>query len=286
MAYVSYKNLPLYFGTSANSNAAPVATQALSKSVFCQQAQFNYTPNIQPTRLLGVEPSKEVFNLAGPPQASLSFTCLVDAGEFNPNNYTGDVGDIGATFILGDATNGIKASGAFLTSFSYSLTPYAPVTVQCDFAIYNPLTTTSFGGKISEAPAFGWELNQPDYSSYGHGAYSTFNGANVLSDMAVYESVQYQYAANRLPIYEIGSYSPDVVELVTEEHTLQIQGDNIEALVPLTGSAISQLDIDIKNADGTSLMRSLVKGTITAENISIGAGDLARGSITVNQILK
>ena len=284
MAYISYKDVPLYFGTSANTTTLPTPIDISNSAVFCQQVQLNYTPNITPVRLLGKTPNRDNFNLAGPPNASLSFSCYVDSAEFDPTDYTGDVGDLGTTFILGDNLSGISGSGAFLTSFSYTLAPYAPVLVQCDFAIYRPLTISNPGGKIAAETAD--PIDDLNFANYGHGAYSTFNGTSVLSDVDTVESVQYQFSANRLPVYEIGNYNPSVVELITAEQSIQIQGDNVESLVPITGSNPGNITIDVKNSTPTTLFSTPVNGRITAENVSVAGGDLARGSITITELLK
>ena len=283
MAYISYKDVPLYFGTGVNNNNLPTISDGNNSGVFCQQVQLNYTPNIAPVRLLGKAPTRDNFNLAGPPNSSLSFSCYVDSAEFDPTDYTGDVGDIGTTFRLGDDVNGISGSGAFLTSFSYSLAPYAPVLVQCDFAIYNPLTISNPGGKIAQET--GNPIDDLNFSNYGHGAYSSFGGS-VLGDISTFETVQYQFSANRLPVYSIGSFSPSVVELITAEQSIQIQGDNIQALVPITGSNPGNITIEVKNSSLTTLFSTPINGRITAENIAVAGGDLARGSLTITELLK
>ncbi len=282
MAYISYKDVPLYFG-GVNSSTLPDGTDGNNSGVFCEQVQLNYTPNIAPVRLLGKSPTRDNFNLAGPPNSSLSFSCYVSTGEFNPTDFTGDIGDVGATFRLGDAENGISGSGAFLTSFSYTLAPYAPVLVQCDFAIYNPLTIESSGGKIAkETNAI---IETLDFADYGHGAYSTFDGS-PLNDISVFETIQYQFNVNRLPVYEIGSYNPTVVELVSAEQNISIRGDNIQALVPLTGSNPGNLSMVVKNSKDNDIFSTDINGRITSENISIAGGDLARGSLTITELLK
>lgn len=281
MAFVSYKDVPLYFGNTVDSLTLP--TEGSNKGVFCQQLQFNYTPNIAPTRILGKEATKDNFNLAGPPNASLSFSCYVGTTEFDPTDFTGDLTD-GSSFRIGDAVNGISGSGAFLTSFSYTLAPYAPVLVQCDFAIYRPLTIDSTAGKIASA-ANNNVLPSLDFATYAHGAYSAFNDS-VLGDIGTVESVQYQFNANRLPVYTIGNYHPSVVELLTAEQSISVQGDNIEALVPLTGSNPGNITIDVKKSDGTNVFQTPIDGRITAENISVQGGDLARGNITITELLK
>jgi hypothetical protein len=302
MAYISYTDVPLYFGyvgaspnQGANSNTLPNETDVLNLSVIAQQVQLNYTPNIAPVRVVGKTPTKDNFNLAGPPNASLSFSCYVSNDEFNPTFFTGDVGDVGATFRLGDATHGISGSGAFLNSFSYTLTPYAPVLVQCDFAIYNPMTTIAEGGKIASA-GVDTVLDAANFGGYAHGAYSTFSGDGTaaggaagtpLDDITTFEAIQYQYTAQRLPVYTVGSYNLTSCELITEEQTLSIQGDNIQKLVSITGSNPGKLIIDLNNAAATSpIITSEIDGRLNSENVSIQGGDLARGSITITELLK
>ena len=289
MAYISYRDVPLYFGTSADNNNLPGIGDGFNRSVFCQQVQFNYTPNISPVRLLGKTPNKDNFNLAGPPNTSLSFSCYVSNGEFDPTDYTGN-SEIGTTFRLGDDVSGISGSGAFLTSFSYTLAPYSPVLVQCDFAIYDPMTLITNNGKIAAETSD--PIDATDFTTYGHGAYSVFSGngqtatVTLGNDISVFESVQYQFSANRLPLYEIGGFYPTVTELISAEHSISIQGNNITDLVPITGSNPGELQLQIKNSLGQLCFSNSVDGRITAENVSVAGGDLARGSITITELLK
>tara|TARA_X000001382_G_scaffold122018_1_gene104672 strand:+ start:859 stop:1713 length:855 start_codon:yes stop_codon:yes gene_type:complete len=284
MAYISYKDVPLYFGTSADGVDFPTEADGGNKGVICQQLQLNYTPNLSAVRTLGKKPTKDNFNLSGPPNASLSFTAYVETGEFNVTGFTGDVGNIGATFRIGDSANGISGSGAFLTSYSFTLAAYQPVLVQADFAIYNPLTISTTGGSIASV-GNNDVVDDLDFSKYGHGAYSTVQTGD-LNSLETIESLQYQYSINRLPVYTLGSYNPSVVEVLSEEQTLQIQGDNIVNLVPLTGSNPGPITGTVKDSNSSGILEVVVDGRITAENISIQGGDLARGSITITELLK
>ena len=284
MAYISYKDVPLYFGTSANGVDFPTEDSPGNNSVVCQQLQLNYTPNLSAVRTLGKKPTKDNFNLSGPPNASLSFTAYVGTGEFNITGFTGDVGDIGATFRIGDSANGISGSGAFLTSYSFTLAAYQPVLVQADFVIYNPLTISNPGGSIASVDSND-VMDDLNFSKYGHGAYSTVQTGN-LNSLETIESFQYQYSINRLPVYTLGNFNPSVVEVLSEEQTVQIQGDNIIDLVPLTGSNPGPITGTVKNANTNDIFAVEVDGRITAENVSIQGGDLARGAITITEILK
>ena len=288
MAYISYTGVPLYFGEQANNTSDPYTMPTESdggnKGVICQQLQLNYTPNIAPVKILGKSPTKNNFNLAGPPNSSFSFSAYVDANEFKITDFTGDIGNSGAAFRIGDSVNGISGSGAFLTSYSFTLAAYQPVLIQADFAIYNPLTLTNHGGSIADA-ANGAIIDNLDFTKYAHGAYSTLQTGN-LNDLETIETVQYQYSIGRLPVYTLGNFVPSVVEVLNEQQTLQIQGDNIADLVPLTGHNPGEIVATIKNPADTDLFTISVDGRITAENIAVQAGDLARGSITITQILK
>lgn len=294
MAYVAAKDVPLYFGSTINSNTAPGEGDSVSRGVVAAQVQLNYTPNIAPTRVVGKDPTKNSFTLAGPPNASLSFSAYVGAStEFDITDYTGDH-NLGTTFAIGDITSGIKGSGAYLTSYSMTVTPYAPVLLQADFAIYNPLTISSEGGFIADA-ANNSIIDDLDFGAFGHGVYSTFGktvdeNATFLDDIGVVESVAYQFSAQRLPIYKIGSYNiqggtPGGAELITAEHSFQIQGDNIQKLVPITGSNPGSMSLKIKNASAATLLTATVDGRINAENVSLAGGDLARGSVSITELL-
>ena len=89
-----------------------------------------------------------------------------------------------------------------------------------------------------------------------------------------------------MPIYNLGSFTPSVVELLTEEQSIQIQGDNIINLVPLTGSNPGPITGSVKDSDSNEIFEIVVNGRVTAENIAVAGGDLARGSLTITELLK
>ena len=289
MAYLTAKNVPLYFGSTIESNAGPTEGDTNNKSVFANQVQLSYTPNVAVQRVVGIDPSKDSFQLAGPPNAPLSFTSYVGfTDEFVPTGYTGD-SNVGTAFKIGDDADGIKASGAYLTSYSLTVTPYAPVLMQCDFAIYQPLTLATEGGQIAAAPSA--LESSIDFNDFGHRAYSTFNGT-VLDDVSIIESVSYQFSAQRLPSYNIGGFLMNTgaagggARLLSAEHSFAVAGDNIQKLVPISGANTSSaLELKIKSSDATELLSISVDGRINAENVTVSAGDVARGSMTISEPL-
>jgi|TARA_B100000085_G_scaffold185378_1_gene169418 hypothetical protein len=323
MAYISYRDVPIYFGGS-NTSALPSTFAAIggngATGVLATQVALNYTPNITPTRLLGDNVTKNSFTLAGAPNQTLSFSCFLnDFGggldgdtTFNPTGFTGDIGDLGATFRIGDSISGISGSGAFLTSYSYSVAPYSPIQIQADFAIYNPIRANniSHGGSGHASGVHGGIGPQPvtrdvTPEKVAHGAYSEIistrtkggagndsnpNGAHAtgvsIAQQDIVETVGYQYSVNRLPIYKLGGLCVSEVEYITANQTLSIRGDNLGKIVPMTGDAPGAIHLALKDSLGTTHLSGNIDGTITAQNLSLSAGDVVRGDITILEPLK
>ena len=125
-------------------------------------------------------------------------------------------------------------------------------------------------------------IPDPDIDKLAHGVYSAFTGN--LTDAGIFENVNYSYSAQYTPIYEIGSYNPTVI-FTSAQQSIQIQADNIEDLVPITSGLHVSPVLTIKNQTGT--MHTLtINGTLNSENVSLTAGDLARGQMTIIQPLK
>jgi hypothetical protein len=294
MAYVSYTGLPVYFGDSVNSYTFPSnQVDANSKGVLAQQVTLSHTPNIAPQRLLGTKPDDDSYILAGPPNATLSISCLIDgeSEQFNPFAYTGDVGDKGTTFRIGDHNHGISGSGAFLQSLSFTVAPYSPVSVQAEFALYCPLIKDSLktGGKLHNVSNTTTQSAIPnlDQSIFAHGAYSTIQGKSLLTGIDNVESIQYNFSCNRLPVYELGSQSPAAVEYVSAEDSFVVNGDNVSQLVNEKGLALdNDFGVTLKNAQGTTVKILTGNYRVTAQNVSLAAGDFGRGSVTLSRVLK
>ena len=287
MAYVSYKDLPLYFGATSNgvSPTAPNEGEASSFMAQATQVQLNYTPTVQQSRLLGQAATKNSFALAGPPSSTLSFSCYLKPGEFTPtgtntaNNTLSLTGNNTVAIRLGDASSGFLLPCCALTSFSYSLVPFQPVVVNCEFALLNnPTEGRLIVGQADIGPSTG-----SDYTDYAHGAYSTCDAVDNITDLGILESVQYQFACQRLAQYNLGSTTLSSLETVSMEQSLTVQGDQIEDLVPSGGENVAAILNTIKNPDGTTIMTSQVEGRMIAENVSVTAGDFARGSMTISQ---
>jgi len=289
--YLSFKDVPVYFSTSANNGTTTTPTEAANDAVFATQFQLNAASNIAPTRIVGKQPQKDDFLLAGPPNTTFSFSAFAkDALEFNPADFTGDVGNIGASVRVGNDGDGIKLSGCFMTNFSFTLTPYAPVQYSCDFISYNPVGTTAsstnHGNQKLVAADSASTVPTLKMGDFGHGAYSDVNGLSILTGLGTIESLQYNYSINRQPLYAIGTEFVTGTEVISEEVSVVVNGDNIMPIVRLTGVNPGNITGAIRNSDLDFCLGFAIDGRITANNVTIAGGDLARGSVTIQELLK
>ena len=284
MAYLNYNQVPITFSNSKDTTTLIAENAGSNLTVAATQAQFSYAPALTTQKLLGKAADRNDIRMAGPPNISLSFSCFLEHGEFDPFLFTGQTG-LGTTAVIGDHANGIELSGLFLNSINLTISPYAPIVAQCDFVGYFPfkdtLTTQATNAKLAEQTVSN-HVPDPDIDKLAHGVYSAFTGN--LTDAGIFENVNYSYSAQYTPIYEIGSYNPTVI-FTSAQQSIQIQADNIEDLVPITSGLHVSPVLTISNQTGTMHTLTL-NGTLNSENVSLTAGDLARGQMTIIQPLK
>jgi len=297
MASTNFNNLPVYL-TKPNTAGSPALNEDSSRKAFAQQVQFNYTPSLSTTRLLGASARRKNVVMTGPPNLSISFSCLLqssgysnetarrDVQEFNPFDYTGEQG-AGCGITIGHESNGITLTGCFLTSLSLSISPYAPVVANCDFACYDvPNITTAVlgnGGKLTALADASNHASPRDFDVTGlvHGIYSTFTG--YVDHALDFESVGYNYSASYTPVYKMGEFTPDV-HFTTAEQSLQVQADNTAGLSPVTGLAVRP-SIELRSSSDP-FKKIIFDGVLNGENVSITAGDLARAQLNITEPLK
>lgn len=278
MAYISFRDLPIYI---AAGNDALSEGEGNSLMVHANQGSLSYTPNLQSTRLLGQTPEDgKDFLIAGPFSASLSFSFFLKNGEFIPTDFTGNSK---MSFAFGDK-DGLRGSNMYLNSFSYTLAPYSPVQVNCEFGIYSKPE-----GQIASVHATATNLGPTAgtvaSSQYAHGAYSDLT--NPVEGTLTVENAAYQFTTSRQPVYAIGATTPTEVLQLTAEHQVSIAGDNIDTLVGVGGVEEGAAILALKApADtNTTIMTSTVNGIVTAQTMNASAGGVAQGTTTIQQSL-
>jgi hypothetical protein len=298
MAYIHSRDLPIYFGDTLNEAAGSIPHPSTGCPVAATNVTYSYAPNISTLKMLGKSSQgTEDIHMAGPPSATLSFTCQLTGkqdnlglsrGSFNPFNYTGGLSNTnGCSAHIGDFSNGITMSGLFLTSLSFNVQPYAPIDVSCTFTQYFTSQGQQTQFRISEESSHDHQeqlRDQLNPEDVAHGLYSEVDDIMIDVQDFNFESVAYSYSASYTPIYEIGSVNPKV-QFVSAEQQLTVQADNITDLIPNTGFR-SICRLRIKNANNNVLRNVFVTGSLNSENVQITPGDVARGSMTIISPLK
>jgi hypothetical protein len=301
MAYQTFENLPLYFGR-ANSSTLPTDTEGTTRKVSANQVQFSYTPSLTAGAKLGKSRDADDVLLSGPPNVSLSFSTLLQTGsaatvgEFSPFDYSGKKnGTNGCAAIIGSHDNGIRLQNLFLSSVTLTVAPYSPVIATCDFVGYTPPNT-------SASPLVNKKLNaetdtdtkpNPKADEVINGLFCSFSGSHgggnakadrAFEDATVFESLNYTASFTHTPIYTVGNYTA-TAHLTSAEHSLQVQADQIDDLIPVSGR-VCNLILDLRNGRDDDFHTINVSGVMNGENVSISAGDVARAQLTVTAPLE
>jgi hypothetical protein len=249
------------------------------------------------TPFLGKNSNRDNLLLAGPPDVSISFSALLEktpeaTQEFNPFDYTGALnGSNGCRLSIGHPTSGIVVDKCFLTNLSLSVTPYAPVSYNADFACYGVpnQTSTILGtskGSIQTADGEADMLTnltpEGDITGIAHGIYCKFTGGQI-PQASNFEAINYTHSAVYTPVYTVGNFEP-TVHFTSATQTLQIQADDIAGITPVTGLDIT-VSLALRNSKSEVKDLSFT-ALLNGESASVTAGDVARASLNIVQPLK
>ena len=285
---LSYVNFPIYVG-SANASSIPYPTE---QTTFLPSTDVSvgYSTVTSPNRKLGkLIAEDDQFKFSGPLSANISFQMLLH-DELPPN-------ETGYSFLSGQSGDFFPiqiGSGVFnkcyLTDYTVTIQPYAPVTVGVNFVSLDPPT----GQQISGDPApyqnpFGAD---PPFDGnkfvYGHTC-SVENMTDVVGQ--VQSSISYRKNFNRTPQYTLGSINATDVLLDGIETETTITSTGVENLINFSGDeTTNDLNISLENVAGNSIRFftgiSIKAGArVLQESYAIAGGDTLQTSTTLREIL-
>jgi hypothetical protein len=107
---------------------------------------------------------------------------------------------------------GITGSG-YLTSYSFQIEPYSPIVATVNYNIYHPLTGTLLEGRTHA-------LNIINNSGIAHANHSFFYGNHRIFNFG------YDFDAQWVPIYKIGSNIPTQVQLMSVNERISFVTDS------------------------------------------------------------
>ena len=106
-------------------------------------------------------------------------------------------------------------------------------------------------------------------------------------------SIEVSVDCQRTPIYTLGQQTPDSVVLTAVERTTTVQGENIGAVVDITGANpgatnVHFLPLSKKDSTPDQNYNSLsfdINGRITSQQISVAQNSMLNGRIVIKEII-
>ena len=285
---LSYTNLPVYVGYPNSSDATAPSEQFTMLPA--TNATVQYTAQASPDRRLGKEISPtDQFKVGGPLSAQLSFQTLLcnDVPYF----------ESGYSFFSGAATDFFPVqigSGVFnqcyMESYTVTIQPYQPVTVDVSFISLDPPTQQQISGDPNpyENP---FNVDPPfdgDEVVYGHTC-SVENMTDVVG--AVQGSITHRRSFGRTPVFTLGSINATNVLLNSVETETTITSTGLENLINFSGDeTANDIGIALTNTKGESIRYFtgiVISGGagIHQESYSIAGGDTLETTATLREII-
>lgn len=296
MPFLKYSDLPV-FAEFVSENIIP--SKNVSKIFMATEASLSLDTNLTANRYLGKTQIKNDFSLTGPLEGkfSMSFipiiekdTAVTNIQKENQLGFFGLTGDFNAGHQIYFSNFLLKK--VYLQSYSIKINPYQPVSVSANFISYD---ITDLKGKTlsaySDPLTVPKNTSSPYYESL-HALTTKMDGSttNIPSTKI---SIEINTDCQRTPIYTLGQQTPDSVVLTAVERTTTVQGENIGAVVDITGVnpgvtnvyflPLSKKD-SIPDQNNNSLMFD-INGRITSQQISIAQNSTLNGRVIIKEVI-
>jgi hypothetical protein len=297
MAFLKYSDLPV-FAEFTSQNTAP--SKDVSKIFMATEASLSLDTNLAANRYLGKTQVRNDYSLTGPLEGkfSMSFIPIIEKDTSITNiQKENQLGFFGLT---GDFSNGHQIyfsnfllKKVYLQGYSVKINPYQPVSVSANFISYDvtDLKGQTLSG-FSESLTVPKNTSSPYYESL-HALTTKMDGSttNIPSTKI---SIEVNVDCQRTPIYTLGQQTPDSVVLTAVERSTTVQGENVGAVVDVTGAnpgatniyflPLSKKDNYIPDENYNSLSFD-INGRITSQQISVAQNSTLNGRIMIKEVI-
>ena len=300
--YLKYSDVPI-FANFTSENTAPSSSTAAN--VFAAtEASLALDSNLQANRYLGKAQIRNDFSITGPLEGkfSLTFFPLIEsAGDTAASILNIQKANQLAFFALtGNFISGhqIKVSNfllkqCYLQNYSVKINAYQPISISANFISYNVteiINQTLTNSALSETIAK--SSTTPYYESLH--ALTTVMGGATTNIPSTKVSIDINVDCNRTPVYTLGQKTPDSVVLNTVERTTTIQGENIGAVISISGAnpgateiyfmPLSSLDNSIPS-DVNNVLKFDINGRIVSQQLSASQNSIVNGRVVIKEII-
>jgi hypothetical protein len=263
------------------------------------EASLSLDTNLTANRYLGKAQVKNDFSLTGPLEGkfSMSFipiiekdTSMTNIQKENQLGFFGLTGDFSAGHQIYFSNFLLKK--VYLQSYSVKINPYQPVSVSANFVAYD---VTDLKGQTlsaySSALTVPKNTSSPYYESL-HALTTKMDGSTV-NIPSTKVSIEINVDCQRTPIYTLGQQTPDSVVLTAVERTTTVQGENVGAVVDITGANpgatnVHFLPLSKKDSTPDQNYNSLsfdINGRITSQQVSVAQNSMLNGRIAIKEII-
>ena len=300
--YLKYSDIPI-FANFTGENVAPNTSTAAN--VFAAtEASIALDSNLQANRYLGKAQIRNDFSVIGPLEGkfSLTFFPLIESsGNAEASVLNIQKANQLAFFALtGNFLTGhqIQVSNfllkqCYLQNYSVKINAYQPVSISANFISYNiteiinqTLTSTSLTETVAKSST------TPYYESLH--ALTTIMGGSTTNIPSTKISIDINVDCNRTPIYTLGQKTPDSVVLNTVERTTTIQGENIGAVMDISGAnpgatEVYFMPLSSLGNSSPSLLNNVLKfdinGRIVSQQLSTSQNSIVNGRVVIKEII-
>jgi hypothetical protein len=300
--YLKYSDIPIFanFVTEATAPNASLAANVFAAT----EASLALDSNLQANRYLGKAQIRNDFSVNGPLEGkfSLAFYPLIEvAGDTSSSILNIQKANQLAFFALtGNFSQGhqIRMSNfllkqCYLQNYSVKINAYQPISISANFISYDiseiknqTLTSTAISETIAK------NAEAPYYEGL-HALTSVMGGVTTnIPESKV--SIDINVDCNRTPIYTLGQKTPDSVVLNTVERTTTIQGENIGAVMDISGANPGATELYFlplsslgKNtpSDLSKVLKFDINGRIISQQISTSQNSIANGRVVIKEII-
>ena len=265
MSYYNYNNTSVVLGSGNESHHFSVASVGIS-------LQNNLVP-------LYIIPDKSSFDYKSTQglNGSLDLTYYLTGQDFLANFIENEKNFVSGNFA------GLTFSSGYLTSYSFAVQQYGPVTVSANINFYGGLQGTFTPTHETSAVTGARPLNYSDAGLTGiSGAIPQFGG--ILQNA---ESVDYNFSSEFTPVYVVGEQMPREIRFNQKTINLNINGYNLDFYTHenfASGLYDAEMTIGFKKPGMSSPEQEYkTRGTLTSQSIEVSAGEKLRTSISLIQ---
>ena len=302
-----YSNLPVsLFITGAEHFCASTSASVSLSSKLEQNKNLSSAPN-QHFKIGGSLDTKISINF-------FAATSLFTSGN-SISNYTATEQFL--SVLTGDISTNIKIGGTmfrdcYLENLSMEILPFMPTMMSADFICLS--TNFNLGGlgpnESTPLPPGDAVYYQNLLSMYGEDVLVYLNGNSALPENGMYyghnvvvsggslltptrESLSYKVACTRSPVYTLGESDATSCFLDAVSQEISIKSDNVAKFIDYNGSANnpnkeSLISVSLRTPNQIPLNPPLFfshNARIVSQNLSINAGDVLGGQVTLREII-